>query len=204
MTRTEEIINILSEFIIPKCELNFNNNYELLVAVLLSAQTTDKAVNKVCEKLFLKYKTIFDLATAKEEDIYIIIKTLGLANTKSKNLKKLANVIVDKYNGQIPSKLEDLEALPGVGRKTANVVRALGFNIPSIPVDTHVMRVAIRLKIASPQSTVLDVEKALMRKLPKYMWIDSHHYLLLFGRYYCKSQNPKCDGCRLKKYCKLN
>ena len=95
MTRTEEIINILSEFIIPKCELNFNNNYELLVAVLLSAQTTDKAVNKVCEKLFLKYKTIFDLATAKEEDIYIIIKTLGLANTKSKNLKKLANVIVD-------------------------------------------------------------------------------------------------------------
>lgn len=204
MTRTEEIINILSEFIIPKCELNFNNNYELLVAVLLSAQTTDKAVNKVCEKLFLKYKTIFDLANAKEEDIYIIIKTLGLANTKSKNLKKLANVIVDKYNGQIPSKLEDLEALPGVGRKTANVVRALGFNIPSIPVDTHVMRVAIRLKIASPQSTVLDVEKALMRKLPKYMWIDSHHYLLLFGRYYCKSQNPKCDGCRLKKYCKLN
>ena len=204
MTRTEEIINILTEFIIPKCELNFNNNYELLVAVLLSAQTTDKAVNKVCEKLFLKYKTIFDLATAKEEDIYIIIKTLGLANTKSKNLKKLANVIVDKYNGQIPSKLEDLEALPGVGRKTANVVRALGFNIPSIPVDTHVMRVAIRLKIASPQSTVLDVEKALMRKLPKYMWIDSHHYLLLFGRYYCKSQNPKCDGCRLKKYCKLN
>ena len=204
MTRTEEIINILSEFIIPKCELNFNNNYELLVAVLLSAQTTDKAVNKVCEKLFLKYKTIFDLANAKEEDIYMIIKTLGLANTKSKNLKKLANVIVDKYNGQIPSKLEDLEALPGVGRKTANVVRALGFNIPSIPVDTHVMRVSIRLKIASPQSTVLDVEKALMRKLPKYMWIDSHHYLLLFGRYYCKSQNPKCDGCRLKKYCKLN
>lgn len=203
MNRTEEIIDILNEFIEPSCELIFHNNFELVIAVMLSAQTTDKSVNIVTPALFSKYKTPIDLMNADIKELEEIIKPIGLYKNKSKNAIALAKALVEKHNSIVPNTFEELVALPGVGRKTANVVLALGFNIPAIPVDTHVFRVAKRLKIASSDMNELETEKALERKLPKSKWIDAHHLLLLFGRYYCKAINPKCENCLLKKYCKL-
>lgn len=203
MNRTEEIIDILNEFIEPSCELIFHNNFELLIAVMLSAQTTDKSVNIITPSLFNKYKTPNDLMNADIKELEEIIKPIGLYKNKSKNALSIAKALVERHNSIVPNTFEELVALPGVGRKTANVVLALGFNIPAIPVDTHVFRVAKRLKIASSKMNELETEKALERKLPKSKWIDSHHLLLLFGRYYCKAINPKCENCLLKKYCKL-
>lgn len=202
MKRTKEILNILKTFIIPKCELDFKNNYQLLIAVILSAQTTDKAVNKITPILFLKYKDFIDLKDADINDLINIIKPLGLANNKASSLIKLSNEIVNKYQNNIPDNLNDLIKLPGVGRKTANVVLALGFNIPSIAVDTHVKRVCQRLEISNKNSNELEIEKILMNKVNRDEWINAHHYLLLFGRYYCKKINPLCNDCLLKKYCK--
>lgn len=203
MNRTEEIIDILAEFINPSCELIFHNNYELLIAVMLSAQTTDKAVNLITSVLFNRYKTPYDLMNANIAELEEIIKPIGLYKNKSKNAIAIAKMLFEKHNSIVPNTLEELMALPGVGRKTANVVLALGFNIPAIPVDTHVYRVAKRLKIVSSDKNELETEKTLEKRLPKRKWIDSHHLLLLFGRYYCKAINPNCENCRLKKYCKL-
>ena len=202
MNRTEEIINILESFIEPKCELVFHNNYELLVSVVLSAQTTDKHVNLINQKLFNKCKNIYELNNADKKDIEEIIKPLGLSKVKSGNLKNMANVIVNNYQGNIPNDFNELIKLPGVGRKTAQVVLALGFNIPSLPVDTHVTRVSKMLGIVNKESSVLEIEETLKKQLKKEMWIDAHHLLLLFGRYYCKAKNPECNNCKLIKYCK--
>ncbi len=202
MTRSQEIINILKEFIEPKCELEFSNNYELIIAVLLSAQTTDKSVNKITKDLFKKYPNFERLSKADINDVKNHIRPIGLENNKSKSIINLSKAILNEFNGVIPNSLEDLMKLPGVGRKTASVVLALGFNIPALPVDTHVKRVATRLKMAPADSNERQVEESLKRKLPKKLWIDSHHYLLLFGRYYCKAINPSCENCKLKEYCK--
>lgn len=200
MTRSEEIINELSSFIEPRCELDFKNNYELLCAVMLSAQTTDKSVNLVTPALFEKYPDFLALSNANVEDISLIIKRLGLVTKKSENLIGIAKKIINDFNGIIPNTIEELTTLPGVGRKTASVVLALGFNIPAFPVDTHVSRVATRLGMAS--GDVESIEKSLKKDIKKELWIDSHHLMLLFGRYYCTSKNPKCEGCIMKKYCK--
>jgi len=202
MSRTDEILNILRTFIVPKGELNWRNPYELLVAVVLSAQTTDKHVNQITVPLFEKYDTVYKLAQADVSDIKEIIKPLGLSDAKSRNISNLSRIIVERYNGIVPNTFKDLISLPGVGRKTAQVVLAVAFNTPALPVDTHVERVSKRLGLAKKDDSVLDVELKLKRKINRNEWIDAHHLLLLFGRYYCKSAHPSCNNCKLKAYCK--
>lgn len=198
-----DILDILSVFIEPKCELEYNNNFELIIAVMLSAQTTDKAVNKIMKVLIGKYDTPNKLMNASYSDLVDIIKPLGLAKNKARNLIEISKMIVTIYDGNIPNTLEELVKFPGVGRKTANVVLALGFSIPSIAVDTHVMRVSKRLNLVKEVDNVLEIENKLKEIIPREKWIDAHHLLLLFGRYYCKAKNPLCTNCKLKKYCKL-
>lgn len=200
----KEILDTIKENYVPnpKPELDFNNNFELVSAVLLSAQTTDKRVNLVTKELFLKYPTPFDLMNADLEDVKTIILSVGLANNKSKNLIDMAKKLYTDYNSVVPSTLEELMTLPGVGRKTANVVLALGFNIPAMPVDTHIHRMSYRLGFIKEKENVLAAENKLMKYIDKDRWNEAHHLLLLFGRYYCKSQNPLCKECKLKKYCK--
>ena len=185
----------------PKPELDYNNNFELLCAVMLSAQTTDKRVNIVTKDLFIKYPTPELLAKADINDVISIIKSLGLANNKANNIIDLSKKLVEDYNSIVPNNLEELTKLPGVGRKTANVVLGLGFNIPSMPVDTHIYRMAKRFKFIKEEDSVLLAEEKLKKYIKKDRWVEAHHLLLLFGRYYCKSQNPLCKECKLKKYC---
>lgn len=200
----KEILDTIKENYVPnpKPELDFNNNFELVSAVLLSAQTTDKRVNLVTKELFLKYPTPFDLMNADLEDVKTIILSVGLANNKAKNLIDMAKKLYTDYNSVVPSTLEELMTLPGVGRKTANVVLALGFNIPAMPVDTHIHRMSYRLGFIKEKENVLAAENKLIKYIDKDRWNEAHHLLLLFGRYYCKSQNPLCKECKLKKYCK--
>jgi len=184
------------------CELNFSNNEQLAIAVILSAQTTDISVNKVTPKLFNQFRNMDELANAKEEDIEKCIRSIGLYRNKSKNIRLFAQQLVEKHKGILPSKEEDLKALAGVGRKTANVIQAVGFNIPALAVDTHVERVSHRLGIVTQKANVLQTELQLKRKIPKDEWIGSHHALLFFGRYHCLARNPKCDTCPFSDICR--
>ena len=186
------------------CELNYNNVFELLIAVSLSAQTTDKSVNKITPQLFSKYKDPFELANAKVEDVEEIIKSIGLYKNKSRNIINLSKILVEKYNGIVPNNQSDLESLPGVGRKTANVVLTEGFKIPRIPVDTHVDRVTKRFGLISEDASVLDVENKLMSLIDESKWHKAHHLILFMGRYKCLAKNPKCSDCFYKKYCKYD
>ena len=202
MGKYDEIILKLRELIAnPVCELDFRNNYELLIAVILSAQCTDKRVNIVTKELFSKYDTPQKLAEANIHDVEGIIKSCGFYKNKSQNIIQASIGLVERFNGQVPDKLEDLISLAGVGRKTANVVRAVGFKIPAMPVDTHVFRVSNRLGLAKAKD-VNTCEKQLMKNIDKSDWIDVHHLLILFGRYYCKAISPKCDECPLSNKCK--
>ena len=202
--KAKEILDLIkNEYIInPKPELDFNNNFELLCAVMLSAQTTDKRVNIVTKELFLKYPNPNLLMNANIIDVIEIIKSVGLANNKAKNLIALSKMLYEKYDSIVPNSLEELTKLPGVGRKTASVVLALGFNIPAMPVDTHVYRMAKRFGFIKYDEDISKAEENLKKYIDKDMWIEAHHLLLLFGRYYCKSQNPLCKQCKLIKYCK--
>lgn len=184
------------------CELNFLNNEELAIAVILSAQTTDVSVNKVTPKLFDQFKNMDELANAKVEDIEKCIHSIGLYRNKSKNIKLFAQQLVEKHHSILPSNEEDLKALAGVGRKTANVIQAVGFNIPALAVDTHVERVSHRLGLVTQKANILQTELQLKRKISKDEWISSHHALLFFGRYYCLARNPKCDNCPLNDICR--
>ena len=186
----------------PKCELDYSNTFELLCAVMISAQTTDKRVNMVTPELFKKYPTAELMMNADINSIKDIIKSIGLANNKSKSLINLSKAIVEEFNGEIPNTLEDLMRLPGVGRKTASVVLALGFHVPAMPVDTHLHRVAKRLGYIKENEDVLKAEERYKRYIPRNEWIDAHHLFLLFGRYHCKAINPECTNCPLKEYCK--
>ena len=197
-----EIINYLDELIPnPKCELNYNKDYELLIATMLSAQTTDKRVNGVTEVLFKKYPNLEALRKADINDIIGIIKPIGTYNKKAKNIIDIANKLKEK-NDIVPNDREFLESLPGVGRKTTNVVLSNIYNIPCIAVDTHVHRVSIRLGIANKNDDVLTTEKKLTKKFKDYDLCRLHHQLVLFGRYYCKASNPSCNSCKLKDICK--
>ena len=200
---SNEIIELLKKEIpVRGCELDFSNTFELLCAVLLSAQTTDKRVNTITPMLFEKYPNPKSLMDAKFDDVYNIINPLGLAKNKTTNLINLAATIHNDYNDIVPNTLDELVKLPGVGRKTASVVLAVGYNIPAMPVDTHLHRMAKRLGYIKRTGTVLDAEKSFKKYIPENEWIDAHHLFLLFGRYHCKAIAPNCDSCKLIKYCK--
>ena len=184
-----------------RCELNYNRDYELLIATVLSAQCTDKRVNEVTNVLFSKYD-IYGLAKANKGDIEKIIRSVGTSSRKSDFVIKIAQSLVDNYNGVVPNDRDYLESLPGVGRKTCNVVLSNLFNVPAIAVDTHVERVSKRLGLARKSDNVLNVEKKLMRKIDKSLWSRTHHQLVLFGRYICKAKKPECDKCLFYNECK--
>lgn len=201
--KTNDIINYLDEIIVdPRCELNYNKDYELLIAVMLSAQTTDKRVNNVTDVLFNKYDNLEKLANAKLEDIVEIIKSIGTFNKKASNVIEISKKLLKDYNGIVPNNREYLESLPGVGRKTTNVVLSELFNEPFIAVDTHIKRVSYRLGFSNKVDDVLTVEKKLTKKFKNYNSKRIHHQLLLFGRYYCKAIKPECSNCKFKKICK--
>lgn len=203
MNNINTILNYLDELIPnPKCELEYNKDYELLIAVMLSAQTTDKRVNQVTKELFKKYNTLDKLKDAELCDIQSYIKILGNYTKKSKAVINIANTLYNKYDKKVPNNRTLLEDLPMVGRKTTNVVLSELYGIPNIAVDTHVERVSKRLKLAKEKSNVLEVENALKRKVPKDKWIRFHHQMVLFGRYYCTAKSPKCNDCKLKDICK--
>lgn len=196
-----DIINYLDELIPnPKCELNYNKDYELLLATMLSAQTTDKKVNTVTKILFEKYPNLESLSEANIEDIKAIIRPIGTYNKKASNIIEISKEL--KKIGYVPNDREYLEKLPGVGRKTTNVVLSNIYNEPLIAVDTHVARVSIRLGIAKKNDDVKTIEEKLNKKFPKEKLCRLHHQLVLFGRYYCKSKNPSCNNCGLKNKCK--
>lgn len=197
------ILDVLKqEYPNAKCELNFNNNFELLIAVCLSAQTTDKRVNIVTKELFEKYDNPYKLKDANYEDVKEIIKSLGLSSTKARNIIEISQKLVDDFKGKVPSTREELMLLPGVGRKTSNVVLSVGFNIPAIAVDTHVKRVSNRLGLSDSED-VLKIEEDLMKLFDEEDYYQVHHCLIFFGRYYCKAKNPNCNNCILKDKCKI-
>lgn len=198
----KEIYDILDYYIPnPKCELDYNSPFELLIATILSAQCTDKRVNIVTKELFKKYD-INSLASASKKDIEDIIRSCGSYSKKSEYIITVSKRLLKDYNGIVPNDRKYLESLPGVGRKTTNVVLKNIYNEPSIPVDTHVERVSKRLGFAGINDSVTIIEKKLMKKIPKDKWNRVSEQILLFGRYYCTSKNPKCLDCKFKNYCK--
>lgn len=198
-----EIINRVDElYKNPKCELNFSNNYELLVAVILSAQCTDKRVNQVTSELFKEFNTPEKMIMLSQDELENKIRSCGFFHNKAKHILDMSKDLIQKYNGKVPGDKEKLLSLAGVGEKTANVVLAVGFNVPAIAVDTHVFRVSNRLGLANAKD-VTKTQKQLERVLPKDKWIKFHYALVLHGRYVCKAQRPNCDGCGLKDYCRF-
>lgn len=185
-----------------KCELNYTKDYEFLIAVMLSAQTTDKKVNEVTKVLFKKYNSLDKLASSDIEDIKNIIKKIGTFNIKANNIINISKELLKI--GYVPNDRKFLESLPGVGRKTTNLVLSELYNEPYIAVDTHIMRVTKRLGIASTSDDVMTIENKLYKIIPRDRLNKTHHQLVLFGRYYCKAKNPLCDECKLKNICKKN
>ena len=186
----------------PKCELNYNNDYELLIAIVLSAQTTDKRVNSVTDILFNKYKSLEELMNADIKDIEEILRPLGSFRKKAFYVKEIARILVTLCDGKVPIKRKQLEDMPGVGRKTVNVFLGEFYNVPLIAVDTHVERVSKRLGLAKDEDSVREVEEKLKRAFKKEEWAKIHLQLVLFGRYHCKAVAPNCSECRLKDICK--
>ncbi|MEH7176647.1 endonuclease III [Neobacillus vireti] len=184
------------------CELTHSNPFELVIAVALSAQCTDVLVNKVTKDLFEKYKTPEDYLRVSQEELQNDIRSIGLYRNKAKNIQSLCRLLLDEYDGEVPNDRDELTKLPGVGRKTANVVVSVAFNVPAIAVDTHVERVSKRLGICRWKDSVLEVEKTLMKKVPEDEWSVTHHRLIFFGRYHCKAQNPQCPSCPLLELCR--
>lgn len=203
MNKEKEILNYLNEIIPnPVCELNYNKDYELLIAVMLSAQTKDARVNKVTKVLFDKYDSLKKLKEANIKDIENIIKELGSYHKKSEAVINIAKILDEKYNGKVVNNRKVLENLPMVGRKTTNVVLSELFNEPTIAVDTHVERVSKRLGLVKKDDDVIKIEEKLKRKFDKNIWSKLHKQFVLFGRYYCTSKKPSCNKCKLQIYCK--
>lgn len=198
-----KILDYLDElFLNPKCELNYNKDYELLIAIVLSAQTTDKRVNKVTEVLFKKYSNLKELSVANISDIEDIIREIGTFRRKSIYVKEIALRLVNDGYDYVPNDRSYIEKLPGVGHKTANVFLSNIYDEPAIAVDTHVSRVSKRLGLVNKNDDVIKIEKKLEKKIPRDRWSKTHHQLVLFGRYYCKAIKPECDNCKLKDICK--
>lgn len=201
-TDINRLLSYLDElFPLAKCELFYSKDYELVIAVMLSAQTTDKSVNAVTPILFNKYPSLDALNHASLEDIEEILKPIGLYKNKAKNLKGIVKDLIERFNYQVPSNKEQLMTLPGVGNKTAGVIRAEIFKIPDLPVDTHILRISKRLNLAKKEDEPIDVEKKLKKLIPEERWIKSHHQLIHFGRYFCTARSPQCENCKMKDMC---
>ncbi len=186
----------------PKTELNYKNPFELIVAVVLSAQCTDVRVNKITPALFEKYPTPQAMAQATTEEIFEFIKSCSYPNNKSKHLVAMAKMLAEEFNGEVPSDIDQLQKLPGVGRKSANVIASVVYDKPYIAVDTHVFRVAARIGLTENAKTPLDAEKQLTENIAPELRPKAHHWLILHGRYVCTARKPKCDKCGLKDICK--
>lgn len=201
--KTIEMLDVIDKmYPDAECELVHRNSFELTIAVLLSAQATDAHVNKVTKELFKKYQTPEDFLSVPLEEVQNDIRSIGLYRNKGKNIQKLCRDLIDRFDGQIPDNYEDLVSLAGVGRKTANVVLSVAFDVPRIAVDTHVERVSKRLGIARYKDSVIEVEETLMKKVPKERWSKTHHQLIFFGRYHCVARAPKCPECPLLADCR--
>jgi endonuclease-3 len=187
---------------IAESELNFSNEYELLVAVMLSAQCTDKRVNQVTPAFFKAYPTIADLADSTVENVLSFIRSVSYPNSKAEHLVAMAKRVMEVYNGAIPNTREELQTLAGVGRKTANVVLAVWWNQPTMAVDTHIFRVAERIGLTTNAKTPLDSEKQLIKYIPEHIIPKAHHWLLLHGRYTCQARKPQCENCGLSTICR--
>ena len=185
----------------PKTELRYESNFELLIAVILSAQATDTSVNKATEKLYNVANTPQDILSLGENKLKIHIKTIGLFNTKAKNILKTCQILLDEHKGEVPSTRASLEALPGVGRKTANVVLNTAFSKETMAVDTHIFRVSNRTGLA-PGRNVLEVERNLLKRIPQEYLLNAHHWLILLGRYVCTARKPKCVSCKVEQFCR--
>jgi endonuclease-3 len=187
----------------PKTELDFSNPYELLVAVILSAQCTDKRINQISPALFTRFPEPESLAAASIDEVFGYIRSVSYPNNKAKHLVGMAKTLLEKFSGKIPASVEELQTLPGVGRKTANVILSVVYNEPTMAVDTHVFRVSHRIGLAPLTATTpLAVEKALMMHIPKEYVPKAHHWLILHGRYVCLARSPKCGECDLSEFCK--
>ena len=201
-TNINLLLSYLDElFPSARCELFYSKDYELVIAVMLSAQTTDKSVNAVTSVLFKKYQSLDALNNASLEDIENVIKPIGLYKNKAKNLKGIVKDLIEEFNYIVPSNKDLLMTLPGVGNKTAGVIRAEIFKIPDLPVDTHILRISKRLGYAKKDDEPIDVERKLKKIIPENRWIKSHHQLIHFGRFFCTARNPKCAECKLKESC---
>ena len=203
---TKEDINNVLEILSPMypdagCALEHRNAFQLLVATTLSARTTDKSVNRITPALFKKYPTAEKLSAADVSDVEDILRTIGIYRTKAKHIVELSKMLVEKYEGEVPPDYNDLITLPGVGRKTANVVLSVGFNEARIAVDTHVFRVANRIGLACGKN-VLSTEEDLMKNIPKEKWVKTHHSLIFHGRNICDARRPACEVCGISGYCK--
>lgn len=200
MSRIEEYLDLL--FPNPKCELIYNNDYELLIAIMLSAQSTDKRVNMVTPIIFNKYPSLETLKRANLSDLETIIRPVGSFRKKAFYTREIARLLVDECNGIVPTDRKILEKFPGVGRKTINVFLSEYYDVPAIAVDTHVERVSKRLKLAYKNDDVLKIEKKLMKKFDKSVWSKRHLQLVLFGRYHCKAVKPNCSNCAIRDICR--
>lgn len=200
--KAEMISQYLDElFPEPKCELLYHTDYELLIAIVLSAQSTDKRVNMVTPFLFKKYPTLNDLATAPIIELEALLKPIGSYHKKAQYVQQIASLLVSNYQGKVPTNRKLLEQFPGVGRKTVNVFFSEFYQFPAFAVDTHVERLSKRLQLAKKDDTVVEVETKLKRVFPKERWARTHLQLVLFGRYYCKAIKPACETCKLKEIC---
>ena len=186
---------------VAESELNYENPYQLIVAVILSAQCTDKRVNMTTPALFERFPDAYSLANSNVDEIYSYIKSISYPNNKSKNLLGMAKVLTEEFNGKVPDDVEELQKLPGVGRKTANVVASVAFNKPAMAVDTHVFRVSARIGLTINAKNPLETEKQLVRYIPESVIPKAHHWLILHGRYVCKARKPECDRCGIISIC---
>jgi endonuclease-3 len=206
MTKKERFTHILNYFEQhhpeAETELAYNNPFELLVAVILSAQCTDKRVNMVTPVLFKHFPDAETMAAASVDEIFSYMRSISYPNNKAKHLKGMAELLISKFNGEVPSTVEELQSLPGVGRKTANVITSVVFNQPSMAVDTHVFRVSARLGLTTNAKNPLQTEQQLMKFIPTHQVAIAHHWLILHGRYVCLARTPKCEICPLTNWCK--
>lgn len=201
--RYERVLDIFQEIMPePKTELHYDSPFHLLLAVILSAQCTDKRVNMISPALFAAYPDPRSLAAASEEEVHSYIKSVTYPNNKTRHLIKAARMLVDEFNGEMPSDIDNLMRLPGVGRKTANVMLAVVWGKAAMPVDTHVFRVCNRIGLTHNSTTPLQTEKELVKNIPAEMLPDAHHWLILHGRYVCTARSPRCSDCLIRDFCK--
>ncbi len=206
MTKKERFLKIIEFFSQTqseaKTELNHSNAYELMVATILSAQCTDKRVNMISPKFFEKFPTAGVLAKSSREAVFEAIKSCSYPNSKAKNLVGMAIMLVNDFGGEVPDQVEELMQLPGVGRKTANVIASVVFNKPAMAVDTHVFRVSERIGLTTRAKNPYEAERQLVRYIPRNLVARAHHWLIIHGRYVCMARKPKCDECKISQYCK--